>query len=180
MRAIKITAVTIIGFILFMFLWAKAGNLYSSYQEYTAKNTQKSVLIAEKIDANVVVQGLPLSDRTTTKSGNGRVKQVWRIDGAETGKFEIIGNAQKDADNAGWSCAQYDNSGNSISQVAPQTFCHQLFVKVLNKFITNPSAIASQLIKRAEIQRSTADYRIGDLSFETDGEFYFVRRWSRM
>lgn len=43
MQAIKITAFAIIGFLLFLFVWAKAGNLYSSYQEYTAKNATQPV-----------------------------------------------------------------------------------------------------------------------------------------
>lgn len=138
------------------------------------------VLIVEKIDASLLVQGLPLSGHEETTSGNGRVKQVWHINEIKFGQFEVIGNNQNDADNAGWSCQQYDKSGNSVSQRSPASFCHRLFAKVLGKFITNPDAIASQLIERAGAQKMTADYRLGDFSFETDGEFYFVRRWSRM
>lgn len=39
MRTVKIASIAIVGFILFLFIWAKAGNLFSSYQNYQDKSS---------------------------------------------------------------------------------------------------------------------------------------------
>lgn len=142
--------------------------------------TKQPALIAEKIDADIVIAGLPLTQRQRLESGNGRKKQMWHITGAKLNKFEIIGNNQKDADTIGWYCAQYDKAGNAINQLSPTSFCRGLFVAVLGKFLAAPEEVADKLMQQAGQGKTTADFRVGDFSFETDGEFYFVRRWSRI
>jgi hypothetical protein len=141
------------------------------------------ILNVDKIDSEVVIAGLPLDQHLNTESGNGRVKQTWRIiadDKQEYLKLEIIGNNQSDADLMAWNCAQFDSSGSYKDQTPESSFCHTLFVKVLDKFISNPETIAERLLNESKVSKIRAIYETGDLSFETDGQYYFIRRISRI
>lgn len=142
--------------------------------------SEKVQLTAERIDVAAVQIGLPLINRENTKSGDGRSKTVWVIDGFDAGKFEVIGNNQSDADSISWNCSKFDDSGSKISQADKNSFCSILFSGVLEKFVTNNRDLAARLIGNAESRKENEVFEIGDFSFETDGEFYFVRRLSRI
>jgi hypothetical protein len=138
-------------------------------------------LLVDKLAAKSITKGLPLDNHETMQSGNGRTKQRWSIVGAELAKFEIIGDIQSDADLVGWNCAEYDAAGNYASSVRDESFCRKLFVSVLRNVLTKPEAVANDLlIKAKKTSPQSAVLELGDLSIETDGEYYFIRRMSRM
>lgn len=56
MRTVKIAAIVVVGFVLFLFVWAKSGNLFSSYQDHNAKN-QSQPAKAEQIVSNSAYDG---------------------------------------------------------------------------------------------------------------------------
>lgn len=146
-------------------------------------NYKESVLKVASINSEVVIVDLPLDQHLNTESGNGRVKQTWRIiadDKQEHLKLEVIGNNQADADLMAWSCVQFDSGGSYKDQTPKSSFCHTFFVKVLDKFISNPEAISERLMNETKVSKIRAIYETGDLSFETNGEFYFIRRISRI
>ena len=151
----------------------------SSHSAHSADLKPK--LLVNKLDAKVVTRGLPLTANGKLKSGAGKKKQIWKIKGQELGHFEVIGNNQNDADNVGWSCSEYDKQGNRIKEIGPDRFCHKFFVKVLRNVVDQPDNLAKQLLVKAkQINPQTAVEKFGDISIETDGEFYFLRRISRM
>jgi hypothetical protein len=81
----------------------------------------------------------------------------------------------------GWNCAEYDAAGNYASSVRDESFCRKLFVSVLRNVLTKPEAVANDLlIKAKKTTPQSAVLELGDLSIETDGEYYFIRRMSRM
>jgi len=150
--------------------------------ELPASAAPKPELIVRQIDAVAVAAGLPFYGAPKqTVGGNGRLKQVWQISGSDMNKLEVIGNDQADADLVGWNCSDYNKAGDRIHPLDPASRCHKLFVQVLGKFVTEAPALASALIKEGvEINPRSASKEVGDFSFETDGEYYFVRRISRM
>lgn len=138
-------------------------------------------LLVSKLAAKLITKGLPLNNHETTKSGDGRTKQRWRIVGAELANFEIIGDIQSDADLVSWDCAEYDAAGNYASPAHDESFCRMFFVNVLRNVLTRPEAVANDLlIKAKKINPQSAVLELGDLSIETDGQYYFIRRMSRM
>ncbi len=138
-------------------------------------------LLVEKLAAKSITKGLTLDAHEATQSGNGRTKQRWSIVGAELAKFEIIGDIQSDADLVGWNCAEYDAAGNRASPVHNESFCRKFFVNVLRNVLTAPEGVANELLVKAkEVNPQSAVLELGDLSIETDGEYYFIRRMSRM
>ncbi len=140
-------------------------------------------LLINKLDHKIITRNLPLQEKEIFKSGNGRVKQLWKIRGPLIGNFEIIGNNQNDADSIGWNCSEYDKQGTRLKASDPKRSCHKFFVKVLKNIVTSPEALAIQLLTQGEASRlRVAIYKFhpGDISIETDGEFYAVRRISRM
>lgn len=142
---------------------------------------QRPKLLVNKLDAGVVTKKLPLSSKQKLESGSGKLKQVWRIKGQQVGHFEIIGNNQDDADNVGWSCSEYDKQGNRIIEIRPERFCHKFLVNVLRNVVDQPENLAKQLLRSAkQSSPQAAVEKFGDISIETDGEFYFLRRISRM
>lgn len=141
----------------------------------------KQELLVYKLNASSIIKGLPLKNHESLKSGNGRTKQMWDIAGVQYSRFEIIGDIQSDADQVDWSCHEYDKAGNSKSAVRDDSFCRKFFMQVLSKVLTQPEAAANDLlIKSKKIHPQTAAEKFGDFSIETDGEFYFIRRISRM
>lgn len=144
--------------------------------------SETPVLLTNRISAASLIKGLPLKDRELTTSDNGRKRQRWAIVGAnDFAKFEIIGDIQTDADLAGWNCAEYDGAGNLKSAATDESFCRKLFVIVLRNLLSEPEYVANDLlIKAKKIAPREAIYEIGDMSIETDGQYYFVRRRSRM
>lgn len=139
-----------------------------------------AVLLTDRIAADSIIKGLPLEQHQTTQSGNGRTKQLWKIAGAENSSFEIIGNIQSDADLVGWYCMEYNPDGSYASLVRDNSFCHKFFIQVLRNVLTKPEAVASDLlIKAKRLEPQTAVQEFGDLSVETDGGFYYLRRISR-
>jgi hypothetical protein len=135
--------------------------------------------IVSKLDASTITKGLPLEGRVQTKSGDGRTKQVWQIKGVANARFETIGKNQSDADNVGWNCAEYDKAGSLVRPTSSQSFCHQLFARVLGSVVDNPAELAKQLTAQAATGRNAVQ-RFGDIAIETDGEYFFVRRVSRI
>jgi hypothetical protein len=141
------------------------------------------ILTTDKIDSKAVIVGLPVDGHQNTDSENGKVKQVWRIvnnNVPDDLKFEVIGNNQSDADLIGWNCEQFNGDGSSVSQLQESSFCHSLFIDVLGKFVTNPELVTVTLMNKTGRSNINAVYEIGDLSFETDGRYYFIRRISRI
>jgi len=139
-----------------------------------------TMLIVNKLDANVVTRGLSLEDRQDLKSSNGRARQEWQIKGKH-GHFEVIGDNQKDADTVGWSCAESDKNGALITDIQPKTFCHQFFVKVLSNVVDQPEPLATRLLAKArEMRPQSAVERFGDICIDTDGESCYLRRVSRI
>lgn len=150
-----------------------------SHTSYAAD--QRPKLLVSKLDAKVVTRGLPLTSNEKLKSGAGKKKQLWKIKDQEMGHFEVIGNNQNDADNVGWSCSEYDKQGNRIREIGPDKVCHKFFVKVLRNVVDQPENLAKQLlIKAKQINPQAAVDNFGDISIETDGKYYFLRRISRM
>lgn len=138
-------------------------------------------LLVDKITAKSIIKGLPLEKHETTKSGNGRTKQWWKIVGAEYSSFEIIGDIQSDADLIGWDCAEFDADGNYVSPVHDTSFCRKFFILVLRNILSKPESAANNLlVKSKKIAPETAVREFGDISIETDGQHYFIRRKSRM
>jgi len=137
-------------------------------------------LIVDRIDTAAITEGLPLMNREATKSDGGKKKVVWDIKGAELGRFEVIGNSQKDADTVAWQCSSYDKSGNSVPPVKADSYCHKLFVKVLSKITSTPEFFSKALISEAAASKATAIRTLDDFSIETDGKYFFIRRISRM
>ena len=140
----------------------------------------KQITIVDRIASTAVAEGLPLGKRSDTRSGDGRKKSVWPINDLDFGKLEVIGNDQQDADLIAWNCVTFVASGEILPALPSSHFCHRLFVQVLGKFISTPDVIAKALLSEAARSRATAAHIVGDFSIETDGEFFFVRRWSRM
>jgi hypothetical protein len=138
------------------------------------------LLITDRIDSKKVTEGMPLVKSDVGKSGNGRVRHRWVIKGHGMGRLEIIGNDQSDADLVGMHCVSYDKQGNGISPVPATARCHKLFVQLLSKFTSTPESFAKKLIEESAQSKATESRRLDDFSLESDGEFYFVRRWSRM
>lgn len=143
-------------------------------------SAESHLLITERINAESISKEMPVADRKVLKSGDGRKKQSWSIKGVDIGHIEIIGNDQSDADQAAMRCAAFDRHGNAASPVPEASACHRLFVKLLSGFTTTPERFAKNLIEESAKSGVTESRRLGDLSFETDGTFYFVRRWSRL
>lgn len=142
-----------------------------------------SILKVDKIDSEVVIAGLPIDKHENAESDNGRVKQVWRIkadDKQDHLKLEVIGNNQADADLMAWNCAQFDAAGNYKDQSPKSSFCHTFFVKVLDRFVSNPDVLAESLLSKSKGSAVNAIREIGNLSFETDGQYYFIRKISRI
>lgn len=156
-----------------------AALLIMSAQSAHSADPQPKLLV-NKLDVKFVTRGLPLTSNEKLKSGTGKKKQVWKIKGQELGHFEVIGNNQNDADNVGWSCSEYDKQGNRIKEIGPDKFCHKFFVKVLRNVVDQPENLAKQLLNKAAHNNSQAAIlNFGDISIETDREFYFLRRISR-
>lgn len=142
---------------------------------------QQPKLLVSKLDAKAVTHNLPLTEEEILKSGSGKTKHLWKIKGQQFGHFEVIGDDQNDADNVGWICAEYDKKGNKIKQVGPENFCYQFFVKVLRNIVDQPEYLANLLLVKAkQTAPQSVSQEFGDISIETDGEFYFLRRLSRM
>lgn len=136
---------------------------------------------SDALSAAVFAKTLPLANRQVTKSGDGRMKQQWTIRGIDRGKFEMIGNVQNDADLLGWNCAEYDSKGEYLNPSAEASFCRNFFITVLKQLVPNPDATALDLLQKTlKTKPASVTRQIGDLLIETDGEFYFVRRKSRM
>lgn len=134
-------------------------------------------LLINRLDAKVITRGLPISNPQMTKSGDGKVKKIWKIQGQQFGHFEVIGNNQGNADVVAWSCSIFDKQGNSIPPTSPQHFCHRLFTKVLRNVVDHPEEIAKSLLSRAKgPDHPVAIEQFGKISIETDGQFYFLRR----
>jgi len=142
-------------------------------------NAGSTLLTAKVIDASKVTEGMPITDHKILKSGDGRKKQLWSVQAMGNSTIEIIGNDQSDADQVGLRCVTFDKSGNADSPLLPNAQCHKLFVKLLAKFTSVPDSFAQKLIEESIRSGKTESRRLDDFSFETDGEFYFVRRLSR-
>lgn len=139
-------------------------------------NARTPLLINDKIDAARVIEGFPLTGRQVLKSGDGRKKQLWSIKGMETSAIEIIGNDQSDADQVAMHCVTFDKNGNAVSPVPTSAPCHVLFVRLLGKFTATPDSFAKKLIEESMRSKQTEARRLDDISLETDGEFYAIRR----
>jgi hypothetical protein len=136
-------------------------------------------LLADKLDAKVITRGLPISNAHTRKSGEGKVKKVWEIQG-QTGHFEIIGNDQSNADVVAWKCSEFDKQGKRISPSSPQHFCYRLFIKVLGSVVDRPEELARSLLSKAKGSDHPAAFeQLGKISIETDGQFYFLRNGNK-
>lgn len=138
------------------------------------------LLVTETINAAKVVEGLPLTKHEVAKSANGRKRQRWVIEGVDSGKIEIIGNDQADADQVSMHCLTFDKAGNAIPAVSAKSPCQQLFIKLLAKFTTTPESFAKRIIEDAVKTKLTETRQLGSLSLESDGEFYAVRRLNRL
>lgn len=138
------------------------------------------LLITEQIDSQKVIAALPVTKLDTGKIAPGKLRNRWTIKGNLMGQIEIIGNNPVDADQVAMHCVTYDKSGNAVSPMASSARCHQLFVKLLSSFTKTPEWFAKELIVGALTSKGIESRRLDDLSLETDGEFYFVRRWSRL
>lgn len=137
------------------------------------------LLRSELINSDSLALRLPIYSKEKTKSGADKNKTTWKIKGFELAKFEVIGDNQKDADMLGWNMAEYDENGNYIEHLSTKK-SQDFFVLVLSQFIENPKEITEAI--RAEIKANgfkTAAYKAGDLSIESDGQFFFIRRISR-
>lgn len=149
--------------------------------ELIDKKDVSSQLLVDKLDWKIVTHNLPLVEHKTTESGSGKMKQLWKIKGQKFGHFEVIGDDQNDADIVGWNCHEFDKQGNRVNPINQKTFCHQFFVMVLRNIVDKPDVLANYLFVEANnIHPQTASEKLGDISIETDGEFYFIRRISRM
>lgn len=133
-------------------------------------------LLISTLNASQVTKGLRLSDKEVGKSDNGRIRVRWIIKELDT--FEIIGNNQSDADIVAWHCGSYDKAGNLLRPVPIGSFCGKFFSSVLTNIVSSPNSIAVTLLHQAHVEGREVQQRIGGLSFETDGEFFFVRRIS--
>ncbi len=154
------------------------GMVFSSQLPAFPSNTE---LLVEKLAATSITKELLLNSHEMTQRGNGRTKQQWQITGAKFARFEIIGDIQSDADLVGWNCTEYNSAGNYASPVRDESFCRKFFVKVLRNVLVKPEAVANDLlIKAKKISPQSAVLELGDLSIETDGQYYFIRRMSRM
>lgn len=139
------------------------------------------LLLIHRLDASVLIRGLPLLNHQVLRSGDGRTKQLWDIKGVEFATFEVIGNIQSDADSVGWQCHEFDADGNVQSPARDSSFCRKFFVNVLKTVVDRPTDVADDLILAAEAKSpGAAIKRLGDISIETDGEFYSLRRLSRL
>jgi len=138
-------------------------------------------MTSKKLAAVTITENLTLEQHQIIESGNGRTMQQWKINGADLGSFEIIGDIQSDADLVGWSCSMYDDEGNRKSPVRDDSFCRKFFISVLSNVIANPEQVANDLlIKAKKAHPYSVDQIYGDISIETDTNFYFIRRLSRM
>lgn len=147
----------------------------------TAQN-ENAALLTNKISAASIIKGLPLQRHELTTSDNDRKKQRWAIVGAnEYATFEVIGDIQTDADLAGWNCAEYDKAGSLKSAAADESFCRKFFVLVLRNVLSAPESVANDLLLKAKkVAPQSAILEVGDMNIETDGQYYFIRRRSRM
>lgn len=138
-----------------------------------------------KLDYRVITSKLPVIGKEKSKSDNGRIRQRWTIqcvNGNSCGQIETIGNNQKDVDKVCWTCREYDKNGSRIKPINNEKFCHQFFIRVLTNVIDCPGELANQLIIQGETMNpQPAIYNIknSDISIETDGEYYALRRKSR-
>ncbi len=138
-------------------------------------------LLSGRISATSITKGLPLEGHETTASGDGRKKQRWSIVGAEYAHFEVIGDIQADADLAGWNCAEYDKVGAFKNPATDDSFCKKFFSLVLRNLLSEPESVANDLLLKAKkISPQMAILEVGDISVETDGKYYFIRRKSRI
>lgn len=141
--------------------------------------TVQPILRSELINSDSLALHLPLYSRKNTKSGTDKNKTMWKIKGFELAKFEVIGDNQEDADLLGWNMAEYDDKDNYIEHLSTKK-TQEFFELVLSQFIDNPKEICQAI--RAELKANgftTAAYNVGDLSIESDGQFFFIRRISR-
>lgn len=134
-------------------------------------------LIINRLDAKAITRGLPISNPQMTKSGDGKVKKIWKIQGQQFGHFEVIGNDQSNADVVAWSCSKFDKQGEWVFPSSPQHFCYRLFAKVLGNLVDRPEDLARSLLARAKgPDKPAAIQQVGRISVETDGQFCFLRR----
>lgn len=141
--------------------------------------TIQPILRSELINSESLALHLPLFSKEKTKSGTNKNKTMWKIKGFEFAKFEVIGDNQKDADLLGWNMAEFDDKGNYIEHLSSKN-SQEFYELVLSQFIDNPKEICQAI--RAELKANgfiTAAYKVGDLSIESDGQFFFIRRISR-
>lgn len=142
---------------------------------------QSNILLISRLDWKAITKNLPLADKKITKSGTGKTKQVWKIKGNQFAQLEVIGNNQNDADSVGWNCSEFDRNGNQIKQFSPESFCYRFFVRVLANVVGKPDVLAKKLLAQAtQIHPRAATETFGDITIETDGEYYFLRRASRI
>lgn len=138
-----------------------------------------------KFDIKMITKNLPLKNKELSKSDNGRMRHRWNIacgGGKSCGQFEVIGDDKKDVDKVCWTCSEYDTNGARIKPINKDKFCHHFFGKVLKNIIDCPDELANQLIIQGErIKPQAAIYTTvdSDISVETDGEYYAIRRMSR-
>jgi len=155
------------------------GAIVAIKKNLSENNSRNYSLKTDKIDGKALSSMLSLYGRKESASGNGRVKTLWSIKGLKSGSVEIIGNNQKDADQIGWQTPEFDTSGNYV-KITSSTFTYRFFVKTLAYFVDKPNTLADELLIEADPKiNKTASRCIGDLSFETDGIYFFVRHNSR-
>lgn len=138
----------------------------------------KLKIINSQLDSKAIIAGLSLSAPSKDKSDNGRIRQRWTI--RDTDQLEIVGDNQNDADVIAWKCGEYDNSDNLVSPVPLQSFCGKLFIAILNNITSNSDDIANKLLLETSQTQTDASWTSEDISIETDGYFYIIRRTSRM
>lgn len=146
--------------------------------------------LAEVLDTETVIKGLSLINRRFDESDNGSQRQRWDIKGTEYTSeftqdgekpkttwltFEIIGNNSADADLAAWQCVQYNDEGNRENPTEAVSLCRKLWLSALANVITHSDKVGLQLLHQAVTDKTTAIQKIGNLSIETDGQYYFIR-----
>lgn len=131
-----------------------------------------------QLDHERILTGLTLTTPSQDKSDNGRYRQRWVI--RDIDMLEIIGDNQNDADVIAWKCGEYDGSGNNVNPVPLQSFCGKFFIAILKNIVTDPDHLASSLLLETSETKQDAYWISEDISIETDGYFYTIRRTSRM
>lgn len=143
-------------------------------------------VLINKLDYKVITSKLPITGKEISKSANGRIRQRWTIKckaDSLCGTIEFIGNNQKDVDKVCWTCREYDHQGGRIKPVNKKNFCHRIFIKILIDIVDYPEELANVLITQGEKtnpQPAIYNLKNSDFSIETDGEYYAVRRKSRL